>query len=214
LQPYICIAPECTRPDILFGRRRDWISHQNQHEISESQIKCPLCLEALRKSSSFYKHVANHLEQLSLFVLPDRSFDQDEEENAEEDNASLGSSPRSEESRETPSVQSIGFSDSINVSMSPAETEALNVLEEIGDENGPNLSSSLGTSGPPESGMGRQSAQSKSDHLEKEIEKGKEIGRKARTIIPRRLGSRGAVIEKGLPFVEDVSMLLNYHIRF
>jgi hypothetical protein len=89
----------------LFGRRRDWISHQKQHEILGIQLNCPLCSEPLNSINSFYKHTANHQEQLSLFVLPNRSLERDEEVDSEEEKASQGNNRRSEESIVTDSSE-------------------------------------------------------------------------------------------------------------
>jgi hypothetical protein len=50
----------------------------------------------------------------------------------------------------------------------------------------------------------RGSSSSSSDSSFEEIEKGSEIGRKGRTKMPKRLITKSAVIEKGLPFEEEV----------
>jgi hypothetical protein len=49
------------------------------------------------------------------------------------------------------------------------------------------------------------SSSSSSESSFEEIEKGSEIGRKGRTRMPRRLVHKKAVVEKGLPFEEEVS---------
>jgi hypothetical protein len=50
----------------------------------------------------------------------------------------------------------------------------------------------------------RSSSSSSSASSFEEIEKGSEIGRKGRTKMPKRLVTKAAVIEKGLPFEEEV----------
>jgi hypothetical protein len=53
----------------------------------------------------------------------------------------------------------------------------------------------------------RASISSSSESSFEEIEKGSEIGRKGRTKMPKRLVHKKAVIEKGLPFEEEVCFL-------
>jgi hypothetical protein len=54
----------------------------------------------------------------------------------------------------------------------------------------------------------RRASISSSESSFEEIEKGSEIGRKGRTKMPKRLVHKKAVIEKGLPFEEEVSLSL------
>jgi hypothetical protein len=83
LRPYICTIRECVRPNFLYSRRKDWISHQADHGSLGADSKCPLCAKKLTVSSTFYEHVANHLEQLALFLLPDRECESEEEKESD-----------------------------------------------------------------------------------------------------------------------------------
>ena len=82
LQPYICIAPTCTTPDKLYPTRHEWLHHLNVAHPAvmthqKSFVACLLCKErfALRKQHD--RHLARHLQELSLFVLPSAEQDSD-----------------------------------------------------------------------------------------------------------------------------------------
>jgi hypothetical protein len=83
LQPYICIAEECVRPDCTFSRRRDWIDHQMHHLSDSDRMDCPFCGGNYLNTRGFWKHIANHQEQLALFVLGEGEVDSGDESQEE-----------------------------------------------------------------------------------------------------------------------------------
>jgi len=54
---------------------------------SDSPMKCPLCLEVVQGLKAYTKHVGRHQEDLSIFALPDKGLDvdEDDEQGREED---------------------------------------------------------------------------------------------------------------------------------
>lgn len=59
-------------------------------DLTRAEGTCPLCLSCdIRSSRMYMSHVGNHLEQLSLFVLP-RDQDDGEQESPMEDGSSYG----------------------------------------------------------------------------------------------------------------------------
>ena len=83
LMPYVCPFLGCPAPEKLYDSRHDWYRHlQIGHpDIVENRV-CPLCNSAIESSVAFERHLARHLEDLALFVLPSR--DEDESDNEEE----------------------------------------------------------------------------------------------------------------------------------
>ena len=88
LQPYICLEVDCTTPHKMYTNRREWIYHmRNIHTRSEkpggpdveTPSPCPLCDHMCVNLGSFDRHVARHMQELALFVLPqdDENFDGD-----------------------------------------------------------------------------------------------------------------------------------------
>ncbi|KAL2833987.1 hypothetical protein BJY01DRAFT_253274 [Aspergillus pseudoustus] len=70
LRPYICLFPDCTTPQRLYGSRHEWSSHI-QHTHSQSfKGSCPLCSSPIGSGPNMEKHIARHLEELALFALP------------------------------------------------------------------------------------------------------------------------------------------------
>ena len=80
LQPYSCTDSACPVADKLFTTRREWLDHclaahssDPLHEKfwdSASEAICPLCMEVETSSKSLTRHLARHLQELALFVLP------------------------------------------------------------------------------------------------------------------------------------------------
>jgi hypothetical protein len=85
LQPYFCIVEECVRPDCTFSRRRDWIDHQMHHLSESDKMDCPICGGNYLNTRGFWKHIANHQEQLALFVLGEGDVDSEDESQEEGD---------------------------------------------------------------------------------------------------------------------------------
>ena len=88
LQPYICIAPTCTTPDKLYPTRHEWLHHSyvahpammtydGTTEESKTYVACLLCKETIEIGKQHDRHLARHLQELSLFVLPSVEQDSD-----------------------------------------------------------------------------------------------------------------------------------------
>ena len=88
LQPYICIAPTCTTPDKMYPTRHEWLhhssvahpavmTHDGTIEGSKSVVACLLCKETFELRKQHDRHLARHLQELSLFVLPGIEQDSD-----------------------------------------------------------------------------------------------------------------------------------------
>lgn len=99
--PYSCIFPDCSISQKLFDSRHEWYGHlQMEHkvfnpergEVAESTPRigtqdpntfgpsnCVLCEEPLRSSQKFERHVARHLQELALYVLPRDDYDDEDE---------------------------------------------------------------------------------------------------------------------------------------
>ena len=86
LPPYICVAPTCLTPDKLYSTKHEWLHHSDtaHPEVSlqtdapqNGSVLCPLCIEDLERGRDYDRHLARHLEELALFMLPrsDEDFD-------------------------------------------------------------------------------------------------------------------------------------------
>lgn len=115
LQPYICIAPTCATPDKLYSTRHEWVHHLEmahliaaQHGGVWKEIKvsagCPLCGVEV-ESGRVHSHLARHLQELALFVLPrieddpDISKDQDAESTSSAESATYYDQPKPPDNR-------------------------------------------------------------------------------------------------------------------
>ena len=94
LQPYICIASTCATPDKLYPTRHEWLHHSNMahptatmdHGISKKSkdsTACPLCKDEVEFGKQYDRHLARHLQELALFILPgseeDSEFGEDQD---------------------------------------------------------------------------------------------------------------------------------------
>lgn len=107
LQPYLCLEADCVTPQRMYTNRREWIYHmRNVHTKSERQEKpdgrtssnCPLCEFVCANSGYLDKHVARHMQELALFVLPQDDEDLDEDSNSSEAHISSADSLSGNES--------------------------------------------------------------------------------------------------------------------
>ncbi len=82
LQPYVCVVTNCGFSGDPFPDRRAWLHHQDLEHGFDDPLKdfeCPLCQENLvghAKSS----HLARHLEEISLTILPANAEESDDVE--------------------------------------------------------------------------------------------------------------------------------------
>ncbi|KAM0797365.1 hypothetical protein BDR22DRAFT_780021, partial [Usnea florida] len=79
LPPYICVAPTCLTPDKLYSTKHEWLQHSDiahpevisDHNAPQNGLaSCPLCIEDVKRGKSYDRHLARHLEELALFILP------------------------------------------------------------------------------------------------------------------------------------------------
>ena len=96
LQPYICTVVACSTPHTLFSTEYEWVQHLKEvhprewtgdeyraaaaiNEPNESNFCaiCPLCKSILVSEKDFVHHLARHLRELALFVLPQDKTDSD-----------------------------------------------------------------------------------------------------------------------------------------
>lgn len=88
LQPYICIAPACTTPNKLYPTRHEWLhhsyvthpavmTHDSTTEEGKNFFACLLYKETFDLRKQHDRHLARHLQELSLFILPGVKQDSD-----------------------------------------------------------------------------------------------------------------------------------------
>lgn len=95
LQPYICPFLDCPLPYKLYSFQREWINHldsvhggilsgsnnpagnDNREQLRRSP--CPLCVSSFDSSRTLERHLARHLQELALFVLPRGAEDSNDE---------------------------------------------------------------------------------------------------------------------------------------
>lgn len=120
LQPYICPFLDCPLPYKLYSSQREWINHlnsvhgnvlssitaENDDRKHPSGLRCPLCDSSFDSSKTFEHHVARHLQELALFVLPRGEEDSsDERSMAEGDLASNDSAEQMDVDQEQPIIE-------------------------------------------------------------------------------------------------------------
>ncbi|KAL8997036.1 MAG: hypothetical protein Q9169_003577 [Polycauliona sp. 2 TL-2023] len=106
LQPYMCLDETCSTPQKFYATRREWVHHvnavhrayaspttgcKNQTEV----LDCMLCGESQKSRQNYDRHVARHLQEIALFVLPrnDEDLDIDEpDENSDKSGSSASAS--------------------------------------------------------------------------------------------------------------------------
>lgn len=81
LLPYVCTFPRCKTSDRLYEGRRQWVEHvKSHHQLSfdlplDTDARCHLCQRLLTRGTAFDRHLARHLENLSLFAVPRSLFE-------------------------------------------------------------------------------------------------------------------------------------------
>lgn len=80
LQPYICTELQCPTPDRLYATRHGWIHHhETMHSHEEGEMPhCTLCGATQSTREARYQHVARHLQELALYVIPRGMEDSDQ----------------------------------------------------------------------------------------------------------------------------------------
>ena len=114
LQPYICTVAACSTPHTLFSTRHEWVEHLkeahprewtgdeniagaaiNESDISSFCASCPLCRSNSKSEKHFVRHLARHLQELALFVLPQDDADSDLDDGPEPESFGKSSSESS-----------------------------------------------------------------------------------------------------------------------
>ena len=132
LQPYICIALTCATPEKLYPTRHEWVHHSNMAhpaamtddgapEESKGFAACPLCKEEIDLGKQYDRHVARHLQELALFILPGSEEDSDMSDDQEAESRS--------------SADSIHLAASHDRSKSPDDLPSYSVEYHAADEN-------------------------------------------------------------------------------
>lgn len=89
LQPYTCIVPACSLDSVQFPALQSWTDHiATEHDIGTSSgvMECPICRDEVDRNK--ISHLARHLEEISLTILPasvreDNEADKDKEDTPE-----------------------------------------------------------------------------------------------------------------------------------
>lgn len=141
LQPYVCTELDCPSPEKLYATEHEWLHHRetvHRHQRSlspglglQSEVhKCQLCGDSHPTEERQARHMARHLQELALFVLPRPDEDSDESGNDANEMADSGS--RKREAGESRSLEIIPI---IN---QPVLTQ-LNILNINLEQSGPPL---------------------------------------------------------------------------
>ena len=99
LQPYICTCSTCTTPDKLYSTRHEWLHHSNKvHpaattsddtvEESGGITVCDLCKGEIELGKTHDRHLARHLQELALFILPGGEEESSVDENQDSESVS------------------------------------------------------------------------------------------------------------------------------
>jgi len=211
LQPYVCTEIACITPDKLYATRHEWLHHlktahrrenssQNVAGGQQESDTCALCGDIQNTEKSRDRHVARHLQELALFVLPQTYEDSNdgEHDNSSDSRSSLASSAddqllydldewtmydRSNGSRidalEGSHADATGSKDTIDTSPKPrnSDTNSNEGADRVGNEENDKLSPRIGT-----------------------------------TRVPRSLVNWQAIVELGYPWKEEVSQSRTFSV--
>ena len=77
----MCTDKDCKTPNKLYTTRHEWLYHmKTAHPYPENETNiCALCGDRQRDQASLGRHVARHLQELALFILPRNDADSDED---------------------------------------------------------------------------------------------------------------------------------------
>ncbi|KAL8866992.1 MAG: hypothetical protein Q9174_005949, partial [Haloplaca sp. 1 TL-2023] len=130
LLPYVCTEIDCVTPDRLYSTKHEWVHHlrtSHGQDISSlpkpgqqtASLPCALCGKPQSSWERLVRHLAQHLQELALFVLPrdDEDFD---EANTDTDTDASSSQDLSVSDIAAPSAQSL-----------PADIDIRNDLDKL-----------------------------------------------------------------------------------
>jgi hypothetical protein len=107
LVPYVCVYPNCSMPNKRYDSRHEWFDHEFRAHLREltatenrvndtsterlkhGLLECPVCVSEPQRISELERHIAKHLEEVALFVLPS-SFDNEGDEISVQDRDKAG----------------------------------------------------------------------------------------------------------------------------
>lgn len=73
IQPYVCFYENCTFGSKPFGTREHWTDHLVlEHKLagSENYFNCPLCQQSVSGRGAISGHLARHMVEIALSVIP------------------------------------------------------------------------------------------------------------------------------------------------
>ncbi|KAG7005773.1 hypothetical protein G7Y79_00018g045800 [Physcia stellaris] len=112
--PYVCTEIDCATPHRAYRSKRDWVNHQTRVHSKQQEthylvsqresispscsvgsgFECPLCRNKFGLEKAWEDHVAQHLQELALFVLPRADDDCKSDDSADEyDGRSIQNAP-------------------------------------------------------------------------------------------------------------------------
>ena len=103
LQPYICLATSCPTPNKLYTTKHEWLHHSsmihpaaifdsNSPKESQGSVTCPLCKAENQLGTMYDGHLARHLQELALSILPGCEEDPESFEKQDAGSTSSGES--------------------------------------------------------------------------------------------------------------------------
>ncbi|KAL9014678.1 MAG: hypothetical protein Q9173_000674 [Seirophora scorigena] len=81
LEPYVCVDIDCKTPNTLYTTRHEWLHHMktaHRHHENEKAF-CALCENPQENQANLGRHVAQHLQELALFILPKNEASSDKD---------------------------------------------------------------------------------------------------------------------------------------
>ncbi|MCJ1367248.1 hypothetical protein MMC16_006380 [Acarospora aff. strigata] len=80
LQPYLCVYRDCPTPDNIYESRHDWFNHElSVHNVEISSPACTLCGYTMDSTIKLKRHLARHLEELTLYIVPQINYELEDE---------------------------------------------------------------------------------------------------------------------------------------
>jgi hypothetical protein len=142
LKPYVCTIDKCEEPRILYNHSAMWAEHESSHAVP-STAECPFCgANFQQRALAYFKHVAAHLQEVSLSVLPhpaDEDDGLDSEDSNNEDNSSIF---------EPSLTENIQNDSPMGQKESLSQSEQVQILPDLADDAGPSDHGHNQTSSP------------------------------------------------------------------
>ena len=107
LRPYMCTVKDCSHDYVHFESRHEWIHHLKKSHGQAFAHECPLCQVALKGEQAWISHVAHHLQEIALFVLPSYE-DKSEDGGSSDPSVATGTGNESSSEEEEVPRRSVG----------------------------------------------------------------------------------------------------------